>query len=296
MILFGFSDDASQPYTAGTATQIAFTNGNAVANYYDEESRGAVTVTGQVFGWYQIPSSKATCDPFTWATQAKAAATAAGVNLAAFTNYVYAFPKANSCGWAGLGAMPGKDSWNNGAFALRVVAHELGHNFGVHHASSLSCTSGTTPGGDLGDLLVVGVRRPVLGDGQRQLRPQQRRPSRPVRLAARERDPDGRSGWPVRARITAGRTGRQRPPPPSRPPQRDVALSRRPIDPRAVLRRLQLDGRRGQGRHGPDLAGPAESGYGLSQTQLVDTTPATSTYADAPLAVGAALLTDRSPG
>ena len=289
MILFGFSDDASQPYTAGTATQIAFTNGNAVANYYDEESRGAVTVTGQVFGWYQIPSSKATCDPFTWATQAKAAATAAGVDLAAFTNYVYAFPKANSCAWAGLGAMPGKDSWNNGAFALRVVAHELGHNFGVHHASSLSCTSGTTrvaisatcSSSEYGDPFSV------MGSGNSAH-------NNAVHL--------GQFGWLPASEIqTVGPGGPYELGSPLDGPAGSDRLLR--ID-RHNGTSLYLDVRSIHGpyfddfsstdavvkgvtvRISPDLPSP---GYGLSQTQLVDTTPATSTYADAPLAVGATL-------
>ena len=289
VILFGFSDDASQPYTAGTATQIAFTNGNAVANYYDEESRGAVTVTGQVFGWYQIPSSKATCDPFTWATQAKAAATAAGVNLAAFTNYVYAFPKANSCGWAGLGAMPGKDSWNNGAFALRVVAHELGHNFGVHHASSLSCTSGasrvaissTCSSSEYGDPFSV------MGSGNSAH-------NNAVHL--------GQFGWLPASEIqTVGPGGPYELGSPLDGPAGSDRLLR--ID-RHNGTSLYLDVRSIHGpyfdnfsstdavvkgvtvRISPDLPSP---GYGLSQTQLVDTTPATSTYADAPLAVGATL-------
>ena len=144
VILFNFSDDPSQPYTPASAYAVAFGNPNAAANFFDEESRGAVTVTGNVFGWYTIAGSKTTCsDPFTWAAQARTAAGAAGVDLSSYTNFVYAFPFTSSCGgWAGLGEMPGSQSWNNGSFVLRVVAHELGHNFGVHHASSLSCTSG----------------------------------------------------------------------------------------------------------------------------------------------------------
>ena len=38
--------------------------------------------------------------------------------------------------------MPGKYSWLNGSggMSLRVMSHELGHNVGTHHASSMSCT------------------------------------------------------------------------------------------------------------------------------------------------------------
>jgi hypothetical protein len=38
--------------------------------------------------------------------------------------------------------MPGTSAYLNGAFNLRVVGHELSHNIGGDHASSYSCTSG----------------------------------------------------------------------------------------------------------------------------------------------------------
>ncbi len=37
--------------------------------------------------------------------------------------------------------MPGPESWNNGTLSVRIAGHELAHNFGVHHAASLTCTS-----------------------------------------------------------------------------------------------------------------------------------------------------------
>ena len=49
-------------------------------------------------GWYTIALSSTVCDYATLASQAKAAAQAAGVNLAAYTRYVYAFPQ-NACTW-----------------------------------------------------------------------------------------------------------------------------------------------------------------------------------------------------
>ena len=148
---------------------------------------------------------------------------------------------------------------------------------------------GHEPGGDLGDLLVVGVRRPVLGDGQRQLRPQQRRPSRPVRLAARERDPDVGPGGPYELGSPLdGPAGSDRLLRIDRHNGTSLYLDVRSIhgpyfddfsSTDAVVKGVTV-------RISPDLPSP---GYGLSQTQLVDTTPATSTYADAPLAVGATL-------
>jgi chitodextrinase len=62
------------------------------------------------------------------------------VNLSNYQYVVYAFPYTSACGWAGLGYLPGSGAWTNGEMDLRVVGHELGHNLGVHHASSESCT------------------------------------------------------------------------------------------------------------------------------------------------------------
>ncbi len=142
VILLNFSNDRSEPYATATAAGIVFTNANSVANYFAEESRGAVSLTGDVYGWLPIAASNASCLWDTWRTQAAAAAGAAGINLSSYSNVIYAWPRTTACGWAGLAYMPGRDTFNNGSFGLRVIAHELSHNFGVHHASSLSCTSG----------------------------------------------------------------------------------------------------------------------------------------------------------
>ncbi|MDP9483365.1 MAG: hypothetical protein M3P84_09105 [Chloroflexota bacterium] len=290
VILFNFSDDSSQPYTPATAEAVVFDNGNAVASFFEEESRGAVTVSGDVFGWYPIAASKASCaDPFGWASQARAAAVGAGVDLTAYTNVVYAFPFAASCAWAGMGEVHGPRSWNNGAFNLRVIAHELGHNFGVHHASSLSCTSAgsrvalssTCVSSEYGDPFTVMGASSSAHDHATHL---------------------GQFGWlPVSEIRAVG---------PGGPYQLGSVLD----GPAGSDRLLSIA--RGNGTwfyldlrsvHGPyfdNFAGsaPAVNGvtirispnapsptWSVSQTQLVDTTPATATYSDAPLAVGQTL-------
>ena len=92
-----------------------------------------------------IAAPTAGCDVDQWADQAQAAATADGFDPSANKHIIYAFPRQSSCGgWAGLGELPGTQSWMNGDISTRVVAHELGHNMGLHHASSLTCTSGGT--------------------------------------------------------------------------------------------------------------------------------------------------------
>jgi hypothetical protein len=143
VVLLNFSNDTSQPYTADFARGVAFSNTNSVANYYAVNSWGQMALTGDVFGWVTIPSTNANCAYSTWASAASTAAAALGFDRSSYDNVVYAFPQ-TSCGWAGLASMPGTTSWLNGAMAmsLRVMAHELGHNFGTHHAGEYRCSEG----------------------------------------------------------------------------------------------------------------------------------------------------------
>jgi len=142
VLLFNFQNDTRQPYTPSFATGVMFNNANSVANYFAEESYGQYSVTGGVFGWYTIPYDNTGCSYSAWATAAKSAATAAGVSLSGYTNFVYAFPSASGCGWSGLAYLPGSESWNNNSMGLRTNSHELSHNWGVHHASTISCSEG----------------------------------------------------------------------------------------------------------------------------------------------------------
>jgi M6 family metalloprotease-like protein len=151
VILLNFATDTRTPWTPDTVRQRVFTNANSTSAFYSEESYGDVSLTGKlhsdgdVFGWYTLDTPTAGCDVDAWAAQAKDAAAAYGFSAAGYDHIVYAFPSQSSCGgWAGLGELPGSQSWMNGDISTRVVAHELGHNMGLHHASSLTCTAGGT--------------------------------------------------------------------------------------------------------------------------------------------------------
>ena len=144
VVLVNFTNDTRQTVTPATADSIVFTNGNSVANFFSEDSRGRIAMSGSVFGWYTLPETNAGCAWSKWGDDATAAALAAGHDLSAFDHVIFAWPQASSCGWAGLGYMPGPYTYNNGSFSLRVLAHELSHNLGVNHASTLTCTSGAS--------------------------------------------------------------------------------------------------------------------------------------------------------
>ena len=140
VFLLNFQNDTRQPWTVDFVRQKYFTAPDSMAAYYKEQSFGKVTITGDVLGWYTLPTSSANnCDPNGWAVMAQNAAITAGVDLNQYTQYQYVFGPGAPCGWAGLAYVPGTTSWINGTINLRVISHEYGHNLGVHHASSMSC-------------------------------------------------------------------------------------------------------------------------------------------------------------
>lgn len=141
VLLINFRDTPTEPYTPAFAGGVMFSDANSVANYFAEQSYGQMAVTGQVFGWYTIDYDNTGCSYTPWATAARAAATAAGVDLNGFTNIVYSFTAVPGCSWAGVAYLPGSESFLNNAMNLRVATHELSHNFGVHHASTYDCVS-----------------------------------------------------------------------------------------------------------------------------------------------------------
>jgi len=121
-----------------------FTSATSVANYWSEASFGKQTLAGTVTPWltasFQTPS---TCDYQGIATEARRLATANGYNLANYQKFVYVFTRVAACGWAGLGEVPGTQTWSNEYNTLSVIGHEIGHTFGLGHANSLPCNGVT---------------------------------------------------------------------------------------------------------------------------------------------------------
>jgi hypothetical protein len=151
ILMFNFSDshgNSAQPLTSDQARSIVFTGSNSTSNFYQTSTFGKQSLIGKtrndgdVFGWYTINATSSVCDPDTWTPLVKAAAQNAGVNLSGYDNIIMVFPYVGTCGWSGLGELLGVNSWINGAvnFNNHPIAHELGHNYGLMHASTEDCT------------------------------------------------------------------------------------------------------------------------------------------------------------
>jgi Gametolysin peptidase M11/NPCBM-associated, NEW3 domain of alpha-galactosidase len=143
VIVVNFQDDVIQPFTTAVVQSTFFGTSN---NFFAENSYQQTSLTGDVVGWYTIPDSVTTCNTSQMATDAQSAATAAGVNLANYTRYVYVFPFDSACAFAGSSTVGGKpsESWINGYPSIHTVNHEMGHAFGLWHSHALDCGTSAT--------------------------------------------------------------------------------------------------------------------------------------------------------
>lgn len=138
VILIKYSDTTTEPFTQATIQGRVFTDSNSVANYYRESSYAKHQLAGVVTPWLVARFARpTTCLYSQMATEAQYLAQQAGYSLSAYQKYVYIFPSLPGCGWAGLGG--GTQAWINQSASLLVIGHELGHTFGMGHASSLDC-------------------------------------------------------------------------------------------------------------------------------------------------------------
>ncbi len=139
VILVNFQDEPMQPISRTAAHALVF---GEVSDFYWEASYQKTFFSGDTFGWFTIPVSKTGCNKDLIAQEADKAALAAGANLGSYARLVYLFPQ-NACSASGYNSgsvsVPSRTWVKGNAFSAYVIAHELGHNFGLLHSQSLDC-------------------------------------------------------------------------------------------------------------------------------------------------------------
>lgn len=121
---------------------------DTVRAYYRELSYGTFTVEGDVFGPYRVPRP-ANCTLQTIGALARQTAAAQGVAIDTYDHVGITLPADNgldcACGVAWLGRSPAQPDARVERTSLytcveaNAFAHELGHAFGLHHASHADC-------------------------------------------------------------------------------------------------------------------------------------------------------------
>lgn len=116
--------------------------------FYDA-SYGLMTEHGAATQWLPIAAppdpdgsgSDTPCDNIgTIQSEADQTATASGYNPSAYSNVVYYYPTCAGEQWGGWGQVGGNRTWLIGEMDTRVAVHELGHNLGLNHSHSETCS------------------------------------------------------------------------------------------------------------------------------------------------------------
>ena len=139
-------DEKTPVSDAENVRRAIFTQPDSAGAFFAQQSNGASSLTGLVdpdgdVAQVAISQLMAGCDYDAIAAAALAAAAQQGFDTAAYDHRIYLHPNSDSCDYGGLGTLPGRDVWSNGYLQWSVIAHELGHNMGAHHAAALACRS-----------------------------------------------------------------------------------------------------------------------------------------------------------
>ncbi|WP_374073605.1 reprolysin-like metallopeptidase [Bdellovibrio bacteriovorus] len=141
VVLLNFQN-SPQVCTKTQVDSLMFTGKSSVNKFYQENSYGKVGFKGVVTEPVTIEApSIGNCDLSSISSRGDAAAGQAGYDLSSFQRRVYVLPPNSlNCSWTGAAYIGGNRSFINsdGCNNSMVYAHELGHNLGMDHASSVS--------------------------------------------------------------------------------------------------------------------------------------------------------------
>jgi chitodextrinase len=151
VLLAKFPGDPSVPWPQSETREKVFTGATSADAYFQEESHGLISLEGKanpaegdVYGWFTLSSPGGGCSPHAWSDEAIGLAADSGISFGGYHHIVTAFTHRPGCFWNGMATLGGNfgTAYLNGNVGIRTIAHELGHNFGLQHAGSWSCTRG----------------------------------------------------------------------------------------------------------------------------------------------------------
>lgn len=146
-----FAGDPDVPWSPEAMRQKIFTGGESADVYFQEESRGVIALAGKtdpdngdVTDWLTLNSSGSGCSQNAWGTEALQRASEAGIPIGGYHHFVFVFTHRSGCFWNGMATLGGNSGtiYINGNEDVQTIAHEFGHNFGLQHAGSWTCTRG----------------------------------------------------------------------------------------------------------------------------------------------------------
>ncbi|GLQ29763.1 Ig-like domain-containing protein [Litoribrevibacter albus] len=139
VVMVNFQDAPSNmPFNEADVANAVF---NQASDFFYENSYQQTWLAGDVTGWHTIAMSSSSCDTYQIQALGKQAAADSGVDISAYDRFVFIMPQNSACGFSGLGDIGTypSNSWINGSIDYKLIAHEMGHNFGLTHAGSLNC-------------------------------------------------------------------------------------------------------------------------------------------------------------
>ena len=113
-----------EPYSQATARGAL----DEAAAYVRSASFGRTWIVGEVTPWLRVLTARPACSLQRISDVALNAARAQGYDTARYTTLGIAVPQID-CFWTGAYFPPG--IWMNGHVSRHLIAHELGHNYGV---------------------------------------------------------------------------------------------------------------------------------------------------------------------
>ena len=151
VVMVNFQNTPEPSLTKETVRNVVF---GEVDRYYREISYNKIFLTGDVFGWYTVPL-KQSCD-HTPAVLEAVRAVDSSVDFRNYGRLLVVAPLGPSCPWGGISTtgktkLPTNEgrvsisyaAIRSGSANLSTIAHEMGHQFGNHHADSLLCKDAT---------------------------------------------------------------------------------------------------------------------------------------------------------